>query len=253
VGNELEIVGTGISDAPGVDETDGAVLIEPGSYFICRHGIAPNGGGTLVNEWTLLIDFYYVSAGWKAFYQVDPTNSNDGESFINPSGHIGVGATGYAGPVVGPGIWYRLVISVDNGSHYRYYINGDLLREGNPQRIDARFALTDKILLFADENNEDNAISVSRVAIWERALSAAEVKALGYAGNPSLDPFSGYLTGDLDGNKTVDINDLVEFSTAWLTDNSSLSVVTIGDFNWDYQVNLLDFAALAESWLQAAQ
>ncbi|HQG49658.1 MAG TPA: hypothetical protein PK373_11260, partial [Sedimentisphaerales bacterium] len=58
LGVPLELVGT-VKPVAGINPGDGAVQIGEGSYYICTHGIAPNGGGTKVNEWTLLIDFSY--------------------------------------------------------------------------------------------------------------------------------------------------------------------------------------------------
>jgi hypothetical protein len=57
-GAPLEFVGSAQASA-GASAEDGAMTIGEGSYYICRHGISPNGGGTKVNEWTLLIDFSY--------------------------------------------------------------------------------------------------------------------------------------------------------------------------------------------------
>ena len=56
IGAPLELVGS-TEVIYGLDDDDGAITIGEGSYFICTHGIAPNGEGAQVNEWTLLIDF----------------------------------------------------------------------------------------------------------------------------------------------------------------------------------------------------
>jgi len=61
IGAALEVVGADYEIA-GVDAADGAMTIGEGSYYICRHGIAPNGEGAKVNEWTLLIDFSYPAS-----------------------------------------------------------------------------------------------------------------------------------------------------------------------------------------------
>jgi len=58
IGEPLELVGT-VEGVPGVNAADGAIQIGEGSYYICRHGIEPNGGGAKVNHWTLLMDFSY--------------------------------------------------------------------------------------------------------------------------------------------------------------------------------------------------
>lgn len=163
---------------------DSAVKIGPGSYYAMNHNIAPNGGGSFVNEYTLQVDFKVESINeWHCFFQTNPANTNDGDCFINPSGKIGVAATGYAATSIQPDTWYRLVISVDNGSFYNYYIDGYNLFTGYIQSLDDRFSLNDVLLMFADEDGEDNNIIVSEIAIWDHALTALEVHSVGGFGH----------------------------------------------------------------------
>ncbi|MCK4294077.1 MAG: hypothetical protein KAY65_12835, partial [Planctomycetes bacterium] len=71
-GNDLILNGSGQSAVPGISGSDGAVGVEVGTYYQCDHGIPANGGGSYVNEFTLLFDVMYPqeSAGkWRAFYQ----------------------------------------------------------------------------------------------------------------------------------------------------------------------------------------
>lgn len=168
----------------GPSANDYAAKIGPGSYYTMTHNIQPNGGGTFVNEYTLQIDFKVQSTNvWHCFFQTNPSNTTDGDCFINPSGKIGVAATGYAATSIQPDTWYRLVISVDNGSFYSYYIDGYNLFTGNVQSIDGRFSLENVLLMFADEDGEDNDIIVSEIAIWDRPLSAPEVRSIGGFGH----------------------------------------------------------------------
>lgn len=187
-GLPLALTGT-LQTVQGSSVTDGAIEIGPGSYLTMDHQIEPNGGGSYVNEYTLQIDFKVsVTNVWHCFFQTNPDNNNDGDCFINPSGNIGVAATGYSGASITPGEWYRLVITVDNGSFYNYYIDGSLLFTGYVQDIDGRFSLYPELLLFADNDGEDNLITVSEAAIWDRPLNAMEVTELGGFGhvlNPS--------------------------------------------------------------------
>jgi hypothetical protein len=179
LGLPLELVGSHAAMA-GPDAGNGAVKIGVGGHYKMSHGIAPNGGGAYVNEYSLLIDFKAPVLGvWNALFQTSPTNSNDGDCFINTSGNIGVAATGYSSYTVKTNEWYRLVISVKNGTHYQYYLDGQLLHNGNVQSLDGRFALDNLLLVFADEDGEDNEIHCAELAIWNYPLSAAEVAALG--------------------------------------------------------------------------
>lgn len=177
-GFPLELIGSHTA-ITGPAEGNGAVRIGVGSHYKMVHGIPPNGEGAKVNEYSLQIDFRVSSIDvWHCFFQTTPENSNDGDCFINTSGSIGVWATGYSTRSIKTNEWYRLVISVDLGSHYNYYLDGNLLHTGNLQGIDGRFSLEPTLLLFADEDGEDNEIDVAEVALWDVPLTAEEVKAL---------------------------------------------------------------------------
>lgn len=179
VGRALELVGSQESIA-GPETGNGAVKIGVGSHYKMVHGIAANGGGTHVNEYSLMIDFKVpVLDAWHAFFQTSPDNANDGDCFIKPAGTIGVAATGYSSLAISGNEWYRLVISVKNGTQYQYYLDGRLLHTGTVQAVDGRFSLDNVLLMFADEDGEDNEIHCSELAIWNYPLSATEVAALG--------------------------------------------------------------------------
>jgi hypothetical protein len=198
IGAPLEIFGSA-QDAAGVNAEDGAMMIGEDSYYICTHGIGPNGGGTKVNEWTLLIDFSYPPSslsdppsGYNDFFQTDPTNADDADWTINSSGAIGIGAVGYSnafGYTTQSNTWYRMVVVVDNGVRHDLYVDGVEIFKGNQQGIDGRFSLSDTILLFAagyNQDGDDAPINVSTVAIWDVPLTSDEILILGYAGQSSF-------------------------------------------------------------------
>lgn len=182
-GLPLQLVGTHqLVDGPAAG--DYAVKIGVGSYYKMNHEITPNGGGSFVNEYTLQIDFQVASIGqWHCFFQTSPANDNDGDCFINPNGTIGVAATTYSPSTIDGGEWYRMVITVKNGSYYTYYLDGNVFNDGIVQEIDGRFSLDDILLMFADNDGEDNNIIVSEIGIWDHALTADEVQALGGFGH----------------------------------------------------------------------
>jgi hypothetical protein len=170
----------------GPTADDYAVKIGPGSFYRMTHQIPANGGGNYVNEYTLQFDFKVESIGvWYCFFQTNPQNNNDGDCFINPYGNIGVAATGYSPDVIAAGEWYRLIISVDNGSSFTYYLDGVPINNAVVQENDGRFSLEPLLLLFADENGEDNDIIISEVAIWDRPLTEDEAASLGGFNHPS--------------------------------------------------------------------
>lgn len=167
---------------PGPGPDNHAVRVGVGTHYLCTHGIAPEGPGSLVNRYSLLFDFRIPQVGpWYCFFQTDPANGNDGDCFIRAnSGTIGVSQTGYSGIAARVGAWQRLIVSVDNAAgRYRIYLDGNLILDGTPQAIDGRFALAPTLLLFADENGEDAPIDIARVAIYDRSLTAAEAAELG--------------------------------------------------------------------------
>ncbi len=198
LGAPLKLVGT-MQETAGITPDDSAILIGEGSYFVCTHGIAPNGGGKKVNEWTLLIDFSFPPSslsdppnGYNDLFQTNPTNADDADWTINSSGAIGIGAVGYSstkGYTTKGNTWYRMVLVVDNGTRQDLYVDGVEIFKGTQQGVDGRFSLADTILLFCAGNNQDRddaPINVSTVAFWDTPLSATDIATLGKAGTKFL-------------------------------------------------------------------
>lgn len=181
IGNDLELVGAQTAiPGPG----NGAVKIGKGSFYKMNHGIVPPNNVYYVNEYTLQFDFRIPSfATWYCFFQTSSNNSNDGDCFINNNGNIGVEATGYSDYSIKSNEWYRLVVSVKNGFFHEYYLDGQQVCNGIVQSLHGRFALDKILLLFADNNGEDGEIDCAEIAIWDKALSADEIKSLGGFGH----------------------------------------------------------------------
>ena len=179
VGNALVLTGTHEAvDGPTPD--DGAVRIGVGSYYVLPHGLQPASGEQRVNEFSLVMDIKIPTLGrWYCMYQTDLTNTDDGEWFINPGGSMGVGATGYTDALFRENEWFRIGIAVKNGSRYDYYVDGARALAGSPGDVDGRFSLAPAVLLFADQNGEDNQLDVADVKLFSRALSDSEMAALG--------------------------------------------------------------------------
>lgn len=201
-------MGNGITAIQGTSATDGAVSIPTGTHFRANPNFSgPNGGGTFVNEYTLVMDIKAPAIGnWMSFYQTSATNSNDGELFIRPSGAMGVGAVGYtATPVITANTWHRVTIAVDLGTSFKYYVDGSLIYTGTSQSVDGRFAsYEDLMFLFADDNGDDDTLDVTSVAIYETTLTDADVLALGNT-TTAINPSSTGLVGLWEFD-TYDIN-----------------------------------------------
>lgn len=186
IGSDLALTGAdGAVAGSGTPSDLGASQLGVGDYYTVTHGIAPNGGGSYVNEFTILWDVMYpadTAGSWKTFWQTNTANSNDGDLFISPTGDIGVAATGYTVNTTSPDTWYRVVVSVDNDAFYRIYVNGNEWLDGAIQPVDGRFSLDPVFLVFADNDGDDALMNLSNLAVWDTALDAGAVGALGGAG-----------------------------------------------------------------------
>ncbi len=180
IGSPLTLKGIQMS-VPGPADGNLATLVPLGSYLSMTHGIAPNGGGDSVNEYSVQIDFSVPEIGkWHAFIQTSPLNDNDADLFTKASDNtIGTSATGYSTNAVSKDAWYRMIITVKNGEFFNVYLNGELWLTGAPQDVDGRWALVNELLIFADDDGDDAAINCAELAIWDVALSADEVAQLG--------------------------------------------------------------------------
>lgn len=179
IGNPLTINGS-VSPILGPGFSNNAIQIGIGSYLVMNHGIYGNGEGSMVNDYSLQIDFSVPETGiWHAFFQTDPTNTSDADLFTNLDNKIGTSTTSYTTRTISPNSWYRMIITVKNGSFFRVYLDGEPWLEAAGQPLDGRFALSSELMLFADNDGEDGIIQCSELAIWDVPLTAEQVELLG--------------------------------------------------------------------------
>jgi hypothetical protein len=179
IGTPLTLAGTQ-SSVDGPAEGNLATQIGVGSYLSMTHGIAANGGGSLVNEYSLQFDILMPEASmWHAIYQTATDNSEDAEMFINTDNLIGAWRFGYSTNSLEANTWYRLVVTVKNGEFFKIFMDGELWVEGAGQDVDGRDALMEMLLVFADNDGEDNTMQLAEVGIWDVALTDSEVAELG--------------------------------------------------------------------------
>ncbi|HQI71348.1 MAG TPA: fibronectin type III domain-containing protein, partial [Bacteroidales bacterium] len=189
IGNNLVLTGTH-AIVPGPVPGDGAIAIDAGSYYTCTHGIPANGGGSYVNEYSIMFDIMIDNPKeYHCLFQTNQSNSNDGDVFFNPNSQLGISATGYTGFSIKANNWYRVVVTVDLASSLRYYIDGKLVLDAVSQPIDGTYSLDPTVLFFADENGEDNMIYVAQVALFNTSLGAAEVLGLGGFHGSNITPY----------------------------------------------------------------
>ncbi len=165
------------------------------SGFLLTHSIAPNGGGTKVNEWTLLMDVLYADpqqSPFSSLLQIDGTDT-DGDLFVrwNNIAGEGTGGIGLSGQYSGDpaaslhiGQWHRIGIAVDAASaspRISIYVDGVLYQSLalTGSQLDGRHALAPSFRLFADDNNELNTVYVNSVQILNGKLPPEEFATLG--------------------------------------------------------------------------
>ena len=246
IGPDLAPTGSGFTSVPGIAGADTAVSVAVGSYYSLTHGIAPNGGGTRVNDWSILYDFRITTLVWHCFFQTNTANTDDGEYFIrNLSRELGVGDLGYSTFTATTGTWYRLLITftiAGGNATYTAYIDGSpIATQSAPASlfVDQRFSLAPDVLLFADNDGEDGPIEVSNVAIWGQGLTASDATALGAAGDPIL-PVVPEPTPSIHvtPGTWVEVGDRVEFSASlpgavsyhWYKDDGMIGGETAATF-----------------------
>lgn len=177
----------------GVVTTPAAAIA---NRFTATHGIAANGGGLYVNQYSIVVDLFTPAANrsqWRTIMQTNQTNANDGDLFIRPENLFGVADLTYSATALDPANWTRLVVTFDLGSAITSYSNGILLHNHSASTVDGRFSLDPTVLFFADNDGDDGPLNIGALAIYDGALSAVEVAALGAAGAPIPEPSAALL------------------------------------------------------------
>ena len=176
-------------------------------FFTVRNPIGANAGGAFTNQYTVAMDVRFAAPGANGGYTSlaqtagDP-RGNDADLFVRGDGGAGI-SSDYAdvgNAVRFPyGEWVRLVWTVDttapagDASGYRVYYNGELhnvVQSPSGWGLDGRYTLGEVFHVFADEDGETNAGSVSTLMLFDGALSEAEVAALGGAQAAVPEPVS---------------------------------------------------------------
>jgi hypothetical protein len=147
-------------------------------------GFTNNGGGSYVNEYTIMWDVR-PDPGMNSLYQTAyGGNDNDADLFINATTRtastIGVNDVGFSSSTFDGTKYHRIVLSVKNGDFFRVYVDGTNYLDGAGQPVDGRFSLyPDRFHLFADDNWQDAWIMCSTVATWNHALTGEEIASMG--------------------------------------------------------------------------
>jgi len=176
---------------PPVGATDVTVMKVPGDLsnkigYTMRHGISPNGGGTKVNQYTLIYDVLLATNGPGAASMIqidDANNTSDGDIFWQGNG-FGQGQGGYVGTgAFTAGEWHRVSLAVDlaaNPAVITKFVDGIKQDDWKTDGLDGRRALLNSAILFADGDQDERRVwYVNAVQIREGKLSDAQLTALG--------------------------------------------------------------------------
>lgn len=149
----------------------------------------PLADENLTSNYTLIFDVLFPSASenrWRAFWQTDVSNSNDGEFFAqnSPGGPIGIGGN-YRGRLT-PDRWHRVAIVVraaaGEGQAQRF-IDGQFVGAigTTGSGLGSRWGTGPAALILTDDNGETAPGYLSSFYFIDRAMSFDDITALGGA------------------------------------------------------------------------
>ena len=240
---------------PGIDGEDALVMMTPASTsnnigYLMDHAVEPNGGGLYVNQYTLIMDVYWsATGGFSSIVNLDdPTNVNDGDSFINlGNGGWGQGGGGYDADdpadedlKVRAGNWYRLAIAADLSAdppQFVKYVNGRRHSNQGDRGVigglDGRQTMRPLVVLFGDNDGERTATYVNSIQVRNGQLTTEEIAALGGPssnGIPNPSPIKGQW--DFDGGDLAATigNDLAYFDGPGGSTDTQTSFGTTSSF-----------------------
>ena len=195
----------GTESSPYLYQDPGVVQVSTWGAVDVPHGIAPNGGGAKVNEYSFLIDYKQNAVPtWASLFDTFDGNAHtggvggnsDGELFNHAVGgglvEIGVGDLGYSSLTYNPTVPHRIVVSADIGSFFRVYIDGvEFLNSTTAaaQTVDGRFSLAPVMHLLVDNAWEGEWGLLQTAMMWDRALTPAEVAGMGVFNDPNNNGF----------------------------------------------------------------
>jgi hypothetical protein len=162
--------------------------------YIMDHQIPPNGGGQLVNQYTIIFDIYKAGGTTTLFNCQNTNNTTDGSIFWQGN-DIGQGAGGYVSlGTATPGVWHRIALAADMAANpplITKFVDG--IKQDNwvqPGKDLPRRSWQHTVLLIADGDGDDMTDTyINSIQVRSTKLSDAELIALGgpsAAGIPML-------------------------------------------------------------------
>lgn len=171
---------------------NGSVLIPKEGFLVVDHGMRGNGGGKMVNQYSIVMDINLPKTGQNyGLYNTSSDNAvgNPAEAFIDDRDLIGQG--NYSNFKFRADQWYRVTIVVNLPGERRYYVDGELVLKQAGGDIDQRHSIgavgsgsTPLFCLLADGSGDKGDILLRSAAIYSYALNTDEAKRLGKTGDP---------------------------------------------------------------------
>lgn len=169
--------------------------IAPEQRILATFAPTNNGGGTNLNQYTIVMDVMWPAESegtWRSVFNADTSNANDGEIFVDPDGRIGI-FNNYAGQMH-PNIWYRLGLVFDlSTNEMTRYLNGTNVLGTNATVLplpegarDGQFSLNGGVLFFSDNDGETAPALVNVIQLRAGAMTAEQMAALGGPGTNGL-------------------------------------------------------------------
>jgi hypothetical protein len=157
--------------------------------YVMPVNTTPNGGGTLVNQWTIIMDVLWPTASASLLRGLIETDGRlidpNADLFVNETG--GFGVNGQFDGQINANTWYRIALVVNTpNNELRKYINGVLVgvqpaTSGGTAALDGRWALDPATgaELFNDDNFESAVGYVNSIQLRDVALTPSHLQALG--------------------------------------------------------------------------
>src|SRR5206468_11564195 len=181
---------------PNINGQAAKIMYVPGEVvreigYVMDHGIKPNGGGTRVNQYTLIMDVLIGSTGPGAasILQISSLNNMDDGDLFWQGNNFGQGTGGYSGTgAFTPGQWHRIVAAYDEAASppvVTKFVDGIKQDDwtANQGLDNPRRALQPTAILFADGDvpnpDERREWWVNSIQIRAGVLSKDEMVALG--------------------------------------------------------------------------
>ncbi len=198
---------------PNIGVAEAKVMKFPGGpddtgYLVPAPATANGGGGSFVNNYTILMDVLFPEASnskLRAMIDADQRGTNpDAEFFVAANNTMGAKAGGFGS--IAPNTWYRIgivseVTNEEAGTiRFRLYSNGAQVGVFNAGAVrDLRFALAAGgfFELFSDDNGETAPGYINSLQVHNTSLTKGQLSALGgpaAAGLPeTLPPVSAFV------------------------------------------------------------